>query len=125
MPYMVDPGQVRSGLAAVRTAAARHERSADSVSAALFAWTAVDADSSWARDTGIRTVSAAYHQDFSKLADRYLLIGGPDAVVERLAEFSAAGVDTVLIQVAAKSTEDRSRIVETLAGRVLPIVRDL
>ena len=52
-------------------------------------------------------------------------IGGPDAVAERLAQFAAVGVDTVLIQIAADSTEHRSRIVETFATRVLPIVRDL
>ena len=125
MPYMVDPEQVRGGLAQVRAEAARHERGAEAVSAALFAWTAVDADTSWARSTAVRTVSAAYKQDFSTLADRYLLIGAPDEVGERLAQFAAVGVDTVLIQAAADSTEHRSRIVETFASRVLPIVRDL
>jgi len=125
MPYMVDPEQVRGGLAQVRAEAARHERSAEAVSAALFAWTAVDADSSWARSTAVRTVSAAYKQDFSTLADRYLLIGAPDEVGERLAQFAAVGVDTVLIQAAADSTEHRSQIVETFANRMLPIVRDL
>ena len=59
------------------------------------------------------------------LADRYLLIGAPDAVAERLAQFAAAGVDTVLIQIAADSTEHRSRIIETFASRVLPTVRNL
>jgi alkanesulfonate monooxygenase SsuD/methylene tetrahydromethanopterin reductase-like flavin-dependent oxidoreductase (luciferase family) len=125
MPYMVEPKHVRDGLDVVRTAAAEHKRNPEAVSAALFAWTAVDQDSSWARSTGVATVSAAYHQDFSALADRYLLIGAPGAVAERLAQFEAAGVDTVLIQVAADSTEQRSRIVETFASRVLPMVRDL
>jgi probable F420-dependent oxidoreductase len=125
MPYMVEPEQVRVGLTKVRTAAAEHQRSADAVSAALFAWTAVDADSSWARNTGIGAVSAAYRQDFSALADRYLLIGAPDTVAQRLAEFRAAGVETALIQIAANSVEDRSRIVEAFASRVLPIVKDL
>jgi alkanesulfonate monooxygenase SsuD/methylene tetrahydromethanopterin reductase-like flavin-dependent oxidoreductase (luciferase family) len=125
MPYMVEPRQVRDGLAKVCAMAERHERSADAVSAALFAWTAVDADPSWARTVGVGAVSAAYRQDFSMLADRYLLIGAPDAVADRLAQFATAGVGTVLIQVAADSTEHRSRIVETIASRVLPIVRDL
>jgi probable F420-dependent oxidoreductase len=125
MPYMVEPAQVRDGLAKVRSAAAEHERSADSVSAALFAWTAVDADSSWARSIGVGAVSSAYNQDFSTLADRYLLIGAPDAVAERLAQFAAAGADTVLIQVAADSAEHRSRIIETFASSVLPTVRNL
>jgi probable F420-dependent oxidoreductase len=125
MPYMVEPTQVRDGLATIHAAAAEDERRPDAVSVALFAWTTVDADSSWARRTGVGAVSAAYQQDFSKLADRYLLIGTPEAVAERLAQFAAVGVNTVLIQIAAGSAEDRSRIVETFASRVLPIVRDL
>ena len=125
MPYLVDPTQVRDGMATIRAAATEHERSAGAVSAALFAWTAVDADSSWARSTGVGAVSAAYQQDFSKLADRYLLVGTPEAVAERLAQFAAVGVNTVLIQIAADSAEHRSRITETFASRVLPIVRDL
>jgi probable F420-dependent oxidoreductase len=125
LPYMVEPRQVRDGLAAIHTAAAEHGRSAAAVSVALFAWTAVDADSSWARSTGIGAVSAAYQQDFSTLADRYLLVGTPEAVTERLAQFAAVGVDTVLIQIAADSDEHRSRIVETFASRVLPNVRGL
>jgi probable F420-dependent oxidoreductase len=125
IPYMVTPEQVGAGLAEIRGGAAEHGRTADAVAAALFAWTAVDADASWARNTGIGVVSAAYNQDFSSLADRYLLIGSPDAVIERLAQFAAVGVDTVLIQIAAHSPEHRSRIIETFASRVLPAVRSL
>ncbi|CQD17484.1 flavin-dependent oxidoreductase [Mycobacterium lentiflavum] len=125
LPYMVEPKHVSHGLAAIRGEATEQGRGPDAVSAALFAWTAVDADSSWARTTGVGAVSAAYRQDFSTLADRYLLIGTPEAVAERLAQFAAAGVDTVLIQIAAGSAEHRSRIIETFASRVLPIVRDL
>lgn len=125
MPYMVEPQHVSDGLAKIRAAAAGQGRGAEAVSAALFAWTAVDADASWARSTGIGAVSAAYRQDFSALADRYLLIGAPDAVAERLAQFAAAGVDTVLIQIAAESAAHRSRILETFASRVLPLVRCL
>jgi probable F420-dependent oxidoreductase len=125
IPYMVTPEQVGAGLAEIRGGAAEHGRTADAVAAALFAWTAVDADASWARNTGIGVVSAAYNQDFSSIADRYLLIGSPDAVIERLAQFAAVGVDTVLIQIAAHSPEHRSRIIETFASRVLPAVRSL
>jgi hypothetical protein len=59
------------------------------------------------------------------LADRHLLIGAPDAVAERLAQFGAAGVDTLLIQIVADSAEHRSRIVETFASRVLQTRLDL
>ena len=102
-----------------------HGRAEDAVSAALFAWTAVDTDEAWARRTGVAAVSAAYRQDFSSLADRYLLTGGPDEVADRLAEFAEAGVDTVLCQVAAENPSDRERIISTLAQSVLPKVQQL
>jgi probable F420-dependent oxidoreductase len=122
MPYMVEPAQVRDGLAQVREVAAAHDRADDAVSAALFVWTAVDADPNWARRTGVAAVSAAYRQDFSKLAGRYLLIGGPDEVADRLAEFAEAGVETVLCQVAADNPSDRERIIGTLARSILPSI---
>jgi len=125
MPYMIEPTQVRDGLDAVRAHAATHGRAENAVSAALFAWTAVDDDADWARRTGIAAVSAAYRQDFTMLADRYLLIGSPADIAERIAEFAKAGVETVLIQIAADNRPDRERIVNTLARRVLPMIRDI
>jgi probable F420-dependent oxidoreductase len=125
MPYMVEPGQVRDGLARVQEVAAAHGRAEAAVSAALFAWTAVDDDSDWARNTGIATVSAAYRQDFSTMADRYLMIGSPAGVVDRLTEFAEAGVETVLIQVAAQNRAHRERLVTTVAQHVLPNVKAL
>lgn len=123
MPYMVDPAKIGDGLASVRGAAVAAGRAQSDVSAALFVWTAVDRDADWARTTGVATVSAAYQQDFSTLADRYLLIGDPARVVDRIGEFAAAGVETVLIQVAAADRADRNRIVATLAEHVIPAVR--
>jgi len=123
MPYMVEPAHVRDGLAQVRQVAAMNGRAEDAVSAALFAWTAVDNDADWARRIGVAAVSAAYRQDFSSLASRYLLIGGPDEVAERLSEFAEAGVETVLCQVAADNPTDRERTISTLARAVLPKMR--
>ena len=111
--------------AQIRAAAADHGRSHDAVSVALFAWTAVDADAEWARKTGIAAVSAAYHQDFSALADRYLLLGDPESVAARLAKFAEAGVETVVLQVAAESSSDRQRIISSLAEAVIPLAKDL
>lgn len=125
MPYMVDPNQLRGGLEHVRASAAAHGRADDAVSAALFAWTAVDTNGSWARNTGIATVSATYQQDFSPLADRYLLLGEPTRVADRLAEFARAGVDTVVCQVAARATADRTRIVTSLADNLLPLAKTI
>jgi len=124
MPYMVDSAGVRRGLEQVRVTAADHGRGPDAVSAALFGWIAVDQDADWARCIGIATVSAAYKQDFTALADRYLLVGDPSHVTARLADFAAAGVETVILQIAATDDADRQRIVNTLAEH-LPALHNL
>jgi probable F420-dependent oxidoreductase len=115
MPYMVDPTQLGRGLQHVREAATENGRDATSVSAALFVWACVDDDAQWARETGISAVSAAYHQDFAPLADRYLLIGTPESVAARLDEFAGAGVESVLLQIAAGNRKDRGRVIESIA----------
>lgn len=125
LPYMVEPDQVATGLRTARGQAVDHGRKPNDVSAALFVWAAVDPDADWARDVGIGTVSAAYQQDFRPLADRYLLLGNPAAAAARLGEFREAGVESVLLQIAADSADDRRRIRDTLAREVLPALRDL
>jgi probable F420-dependent oxidoreductase len=125
LPYMVEPAQVRTGLTQTREVAAEHGRADDAVTAALFAWTAVDDDANWARSTGVAVVSAVYQQDFSTMADRYLLIGTPSEVGDRLAQFAEAGVETALVQVAADNPADRDRMINTLAGSVLEEVKKL
>ncbi|MBL3668082.1 LLM class flavin-dependent oxidoreductase [Streptomyces sp. M2CJ-2] len=120
MPYLLDPARVRDGLEKVRDHAAAQGRDPRPLSGALLAWTAVDEDDAWARATGTAAVSTTYDQDFSGLADRYLLLGSPDRVLERLAEYARAGVEHVLFQVAASDAADRRRIIDTLTERVLP-----
>lgn len=122
LPYMMDPPRLRDSLQQVRTAAAECGRPPGDVAGALFLWTCVDADGGWARRTGVDTVSRTYAQDFAPLADKYLLLGTPDDAAARLQEFAGAGADRVLIQAAAPP-EDQQRVVDTIAGELLPRVR--
>jgi len=122
MPYMVTPAMVRSGLDRIAELAAEEGRAP--ATGTLFVWAAVDADGDRARRVGVEKVSAMYAQDFSPLADRYLLLGDPDTAVARLAEFAEAGVDRVLLAVAADG-DDRRRVLDTLASEVLPRVHAL
>ena len=122
LPYMVDPAQLRESLAGVREAAAAEGRDAEAVSGAVLAWTCVDRDGERARRTGIETVSKAYAQDFTPMADRYLVLGTPKQVAERFAEFIEAGAERILIQPACATTE-RERMIGTLAADVLPALR--
>jgi alkanesulfonate monooxygenase SsuD/methylene tetrahydromethanopterin reductase-like flavin-dependent oxidoreductase (luciferase family) len=96
MPYMVSPESFARGLASARAFAAEAGRPATALAGALFIWGCVDPDPARARRTAVDFVSRLYDQDFGPLADRYLLHGDPDMVVARLAEFHAAGADTVI-----------------------------
>jgi probable F420-dependent oxidoreductase len=120
MPYMVTPELLARTLDEVRAAAVDAGRSADDVRGAVFAFTCADDDAEWARAVGIETVSATYQQDFTPLADRYLVLGTPDRVVERLREYAAAGADVAMIHLATTQPEDFRRALKTIAEQVLP-----
>ena len=61
------------------------------VSAALFAWIAVDPDADLAAQIGVATVSAAYQQDFSPRPTGYLLVGDPLNVAARIVDLPKLG----------------------------------
>jgi probable F420-dependent oxidoreductase len=119
MPYMVSPSSLRRSLTAVREFAADAGRAPESIQGALFIWGTVDPDPARARAEAVRSVSHLYQQDFEPLADRYLLHGDPGRLVARLAEYAAAGADTVIFSPACPA--DRVEAVTALFAReVLP-----
>lgn len=119
MPYMVSPQSFARTLAEARTFAEQAGRPAGSLTGALFIWGSVDDDAERARREAVAFVSRVYNQDFGPLADRYLLHGDPDAVVARLAEYHAAGAETVIFCPACPP--DRHADVTALfAGAVRP-----
>jgi alkanesulfonate monooxygenase SsuD/methylene tetrahydromethanopterin reductase-like flavin-dependent oxidoreductase (luciferase family) len=119
MPYMVSPESFARSLAEVRALAAQAQRPETSLAGALFIWGSVDADPARARRETVDTVSRVYSQDFGPLADRYLLHGDPDMVAARLAEYHAAGVDTVIFS-AACTPDRRPAVTQLFAESVLP-----
>jgi probable F420-dependent oxidoreductase len=122
MPYLMEPRQVAASLAEVSEAAQAAGRKPDAVAGAYFAWTHVDPDDARARRDGIATLSRLYQQDMTPVADRYLVLGSPERVVERLGEYAAAGVRTVLIAPACPDGAAES-LVELVAETVLPALR--
>jgi alkanesulfonate monooxygenase SsuD/methylene tetrahydromethanopterin reductase-like flavin-dependent oxidoreductase (luciferase family) len=119
MPYMVSPESFARTLAQARVFAAQAHRPETSLTGAVFIWGSVDADPARARREAVETVSGVYHQDFEPLADRYLLHGDPDMVVARLAEYQAAGADTVIFCPAC-APERRPAVTALFAESVLP-----
>jgi alkanesulfonate monooxygenase SsuD/methylene tetrahydromethanopterin reductase-like flavin-dependent oxidoreductase (luciferase family) len=69
-------------------------------------------------------VSRTYGQDFTELADRYLLLGGPERIRDRLEEFADAGVRSVLLQPAGGRAV-RERTIGIVSDEVIPrLLRD-
>ena len=124
LPYLVTPGMLADSLAAVRAAAVEHGRAADAVMGAAFLWGAVGTDGNAARTQAVATVSRIYDQDFTRLAEKYLLTGTPDDVLTGLAGYRAAGAEAVVFAPACPAV-DRAVMVERFAADVLPHARSL
>jgi probable F420-dependent oxidoreductase len=119
MPYMYTPEQLARSLAEVREAADGAGRDPSAVGGAVFCWGMVDDDAARARQHAIDTVSAVYSQDFTPLADRYLLHGDPDRVVARAREHADAGATTLVFSPAADGAR-RQAAVDLFSSAVLP-----
>lgn len=122
MPYMYTPEQLAASLVEVRNAAERHDRDPASVHGALFVWGAVDEDGSRSRAWAIEGVSETYRQDFSGLADRYLLHGTAEGVSRRLLTYRDAGAETIVFSPVGDGCR-RQEIVDLFARDVMPVVR--
>ncbi len=122
MPYMYSPEQVASSLAEVRAAAEAAGRDPASVRGAVFCWGGVDDDAERSRREVVEGVSTVYQQDFTRLADKYLLHGDPDRVAARAREYADAGAGTLIFSPVGEG-DRRREIVDLFTGSVLPRLR--
>jgi len=67
-------------------------------------------------------VSETYRQDFSGLADRYLLHGTAEGVSRRLLTYRDAGAETIVFSPVGDGCR-RQEIVDLFARDVMPVVR--
>ena len=124
MPYMYSPEQVATSLVEVRNAAEAAGRDPAVIRGAVFCWGTVHPDPEVARREVVEGVSAVYQQDFTRLADRYLLHGDPDRVVARAREYADAGAETLIFSPVGEGTR-RREAVDLFTGTVLPQIRRL
>jgi probable F420-dependent oxidoreductase len=117
LPYMYTPEQLARSLAGVREEAESAGRDPSTVHGAILCWGAVGDDGPAARQAAIRGASDVYQQDFTRLADRYLLSGTPGDAVARAAEYHDAGADWLIF---APVAHDRAKVVPIFARDVLP-----
>lgn len=118
MPYMMSPESFGDALGTARDFAEQAGRDPADVRGAMFLWGNIDDDGDRARREAIESVSATYNQDFSPLADRYLLHGTPSSVLDRLQDYQQAGAETVIFSPACP-TERRADVVDVFARAVL------
>lgn len=119
MPYMYSPEQLSASLSQVRDAASELGRQPSEISGAVYLWGAVDPDGSRSRQWAIDYVSKVYQQDFTPLADKYLIHGSPQQVVDRIGQYHDAGAETVVFAPVG-DTDQRDLIFDTLAASVVP-----
>lgn len=122
LPYMYSPEQLADSLAGVRSAAEAAGRDPGRIRGAVFCWGGVDADAAASRREVIEGVSAVYQQDFTRLADRYLLHGDPDRVVARAREYADAGAETLVFSPVGLGRR-RQDVVDLFTAAVLPRLR--
>lgn len=122
MPYMYTPEQLASSLAKVREAAAEAGRDPSAIRGAVFCWGGIRESASESRREVVQAVSAVYQQDFSLLADRYLLHGDPDRVLARIREYADAGAETLVFAPVGHGAR-RHEIVDLFTSSVLPGLR--
>lgn len=119
LPYMYAPEQLAASLRKVRDEAERIGRDPAAIRGAVYLWGAVDPDGTRSRQWAIDYVSRVYAQDFTPLADRYLLHGSPQQVLDRIGQYADAGAETVIFA-SVGADEQRADIVDTFAASVLP-----
>ena len=119
LPYLYTPEQLAHSLGEVRAEAEQCGRDPDTVRGAIFCWGAVGVDDERARQVAVAAVSEVYQQDFTDLADRYLLAGSPPRILERLREYRDAGAETVVFCPGGTGPA-RARMLELFADEVLP-----
>jgi probable F420-dependent oxidoreductase len=117
LPYMYTPDQLARSLAGVREEAERAGRDPAGIRGAVLCWGAVGEDGAAARQAAIDGVSEVYQQDFTALADRYLLSGRPEDALARALEYRDAGADWLVF---APVAQVRSSVVPLFAREVLP-----
>lgn len=123
LPYMYSPEQLRESLATVeRYSRECGRKEAGRPRGAIMAFTTVYPDGEKARRVCTEFLGRAYQQDFTRMIDRYLIVGTPEQCRQRLHEYKAAGAEVMIASISAPP-EDTDEMLRRLAEEVIPAVR--
>jgi probable F420-dependent oxidoreductase len=122
MPYLYTPERLADSLETIHGLAREHGADGWPGRAAVYAFTTVYADGDEARRVAARRVGTTYQQDFSQLADSYLVAGTPEECVGRLRQYIRAGAQILLLRLACPE-RDALQMMELVAREVVPALR--
>lgn len=99
LPYLFRPSHYARSVETVKGLLAKNDRSVDGFGWGLHLMTAVAATREESVRLAAESLRAGYKYDgsYEELADRYVLLGPPEAAVVRLQEFHGAGARDILL----------------------------
>jgi probable F420-dependent oxidoreductase len=123
MPYLFTPDRYRQAMEKIVEWRAEAGLTMDGFRRILYQFTHVSDSLDKSREAAIKRLSRQYNQPFDNLVDRYAVMGPPERCAERLREFREAGVDHFIL-VSLHDDEPPERFYETMAEKVVPLVRE-
>lgn len=97
MPYMYTPEMLSESITKIRTWSLEAGRAEDAVQPAIFIFTCCHPDRDVAFEMAIARLSKQYAQDFTKIADKYVIMGNPADCRQRIQQYVAAGARTIFL----------------------------
>lgn len=119
MPYMFTPEMLSASITKIRAWTVDAGRPVEAVKPAIFAFTCCHPEREQAFAMAIARLSKQYAQDFSKIADKYVIMGTPDDCRQRIQQYADAGAHTVFLS-SACPTDYVQANEALLAKEVLP-----
>jgi probable F420-dependent oxidoreductase len=122
MPYLFTPERFRQAMEKIGEWRAEAGLPIEGFRRVLYQFTHVSDSLERSREESAKSLGRRYNQPFEGLVDRYAVMGPPEACAARLNEFKEAGVDHFIL-VSLHDAEPPERFYETMAEKVVPLVR--
>lgn len=122
MPYMYTPDMLADSIEKIHGWTIEAGRAADAVKSSIFAFTCCHADRGRAIEMAVARLSTQYAQDFSKIADKYVIAGTPADCRARVQQYVDAGARTIFLS-SACTNEYNAANEEIIAKEVIPAFR--
>jgi alkanesulfonate monooxygenase SsuD/methylene tetrahydromethanopterin reductase-like flavin-dependent oxidoreductase (luciferase family) len=122
--YVVTPDMYRDALDTIAGAAEAAGRKLERYGTGHLLFARIDRSYEQALDSAAESLSVRYAMDFRKPAAKYAALGSPADVAARIAEFHAAGVRQIIVDLVGPY-EDRDIQIERFATEVRPLLADI